>query len=41
MPVADGIYALVCFAGPLIAFKHLRRRWSLVWRQLKQSLFPT
>jgi rod shape-determining protein MreD len=41
MPIADGIYALVWFAAPLILYNKLRRHWSFYWRNIKQSLFPT
>lgn len=40
MPIVDGFYALIWFAGPLALFEKLRRQWGLFWLK-KKNLSPT
>lgn len=39
MPVADGIFAWICFAGPLFLFSKANRLWIIFW--IKKNLSPT
>ncbi len=41
MSLADGIYALIWFALPLILFRKLRRHGNVYLHKIKQSLFRT
>lgn len=35
MPIVDGIYAAIWFAGPLALFVKMRRQWMLFWLKRK------
>jgi rod shape-determining protein MreD len=40
LPLADAVYALIWFAGPLVMFQTLRRHWVIYWLK-KKNPFPT
>lgn len=38
MPIVDGLYALICLAGPLKLFQWLRYEWTVYWlRKTKKN----
>lgn len=41
MPIADGVYALLGFAYPLMLYKKVLHQGSYLWLKLKKRVFPT